>query len=176
MNWEFIKQNKKAIRFLLVFVGLYFALNTIYGFFIQHYYPTSDPFTRIISSEVVWFLSLFDYSIIGYTSQFSEYITVGNERENMIYIFEGCNGLNVMIVYLSFLVAFQGPRKLFIQFLGIGILGIHLLNLARVSLLYGVAFYFPEQLYFFHKYLFTGIIYSIVFVLWYLWVRKVRNE
>ncbi len=176
MNWEFVKQNRKAIQFLLVFVGLYFILNTIYGFFIQHYYPSSDPFTRIVSSQVTWFLSLFDSSIVAYPSEFSEYIAVGNDRENMIYVFEGCNGLNVMIVYLSFLVAFTGPRKLFIQFVAMGIAGIHLLNLARIGLLYGVAFYFPEQLYFFHKYLFTGIIYIIVFVLWYFWVRKVRHD
>src|SRR5206468_2678015 len=103
-----------------------------YGFFIQHYYPSSDPFTRMISSQVVWFLSLFDSSITGYPSQFSEYIAIANDRENMIYIFEGCNGLNVMVVYISFLIAFTGPRKLLILFVFIGITGIYLLNLARV--------------------------------------------
>jgi exosortase family protein XrtF len=176
MNLEFIKQNRKAIQFLLVFVGLYFALNTAYGFFIQYYYPTSDPFTRMVANQVIWILSVFDSSIIGYPSQFNEFIAVANDRANMIYIFEGCNGLNVMIVYLSFLLAFTGSRKLIIQFVAMGLVGIYLLNLIRIVLLYDVAFYFPEQLYFFHKYLFTGIIYSIVFVLWYFWVRRVRSE
>ena len=176
MNWEFIKENRKAIQFLLVFAGLYFVLNTLYGFYIQHYYPTSDPFTRVVSSQVVLFLSLFDSSITGYPSQFNEFIAVANDRENMIYVFEGCNGLNVMIVYLSFLIAFAGPRNLLFKFVALGMVGIYILNIGRVSLLYGVTFYFPEQLYFFHKYLFTGIIYVFVFVLWYFWVRKVRNE
>jgi len=175
MNWEIIKQNRKAIQFLLVFVGLYFGLNTVYGFFIQHYYPSSDPFTRLVASQVVWFLSLFDPSITGYPSQFSESIAVANDRENMIYVFEGCNGLNVLIVYLSFLFAFAGPVKLLFRFIAIGTVGIHLLNIGRVSMLYGVMFYFPDQVYFFHKYLFTGIIYIFVFALWYFWVRNVRN-
>lgn len=176
LNLDFIKENKKAIWFLLVFSGLYLILNTVYGFFIQHYYPSSDPFTRIVSSQVAWILSFFDPSVVNYPSAYSEYIAIANDRQNMIYVFEGCNGINVMIVYLSFLVAFKGPQKLLLQFTGMGIIGIYLLNLGRVILLYAVAFYFPEQLYFFHKYLFTGIIYTIVFLLWYFWVRKVRNE
>jgi exosortase family protein XrtF len=175
MNWDFIKKNTRAIQFLLVFIGLYFGLNTAYGFFIQYYYPGSDPFTRLIASQVVWLLSFFDPSIAAYPSQFSESIAVANDRENMIYVFEGCNGLNVLIVYLSFLLAFAGPRKLLIRFIVVGMIGIHLLNIGRVCLLYGVVFYFPDQVYFFHKYLFTGILYIFVFLLWYLWVRKVRN-
>ncbi|MGC4023580.1 MAG: exosortase family protein XrtF [Cyclobacteriaceae bacterium] len=176
MDFNFIKQNKNAIKFLLVFVALYLGLNTIYGFYTQSYLPTSDPITRSVSSQVVWVLSLFDESIVSFPSSFSEYVAVGNDRENLIYVFEGCNGINVMIVYLSFLVAFSGPLKPFLKYFSIGIISIHILNIARIGLLYGVAFYFPEQLYFFHKYLFTGIIYIIVFVLWYFWVRSVRHE
>src|SRR5258707_10927806 len=105
VNLEFIKENKRAIRFLLVFAGLYLVMNTVYGFFIQHYYPTSDPFTKIVSSQVAWILSFFDSSVTEYPSAYSEYIAIANDRQNMIYVFEGCNGLNVMIVYISFLVA-----------------------------------------------------------------------
>ncbi|MBS1680083.1 MAG: exosortase family protein XrtF [Bacteroidetes bacterium] len=175
MNFDFIKQNKKAITFLLVFVALYIGLNTIYGFYTQTFLPTSDPITRSVSSQVVWFLSFFDSSIASFPSGFSEYVAVGNDRETLIYVFEGCNGVNVVIVYFSFIVAFSGPVKLFAKYAGIGLISIHVLNIARIGLLYGVAFYFPEQLYFFHKYLFTGIIYVVVFVLWYFWVRSVKT-
>lgn len=175
MNLDFIQENRKAIWFLVVFAGLYLLLNSAYGLFIQHYYPTSDPFTRWVASQVVWLLSFFDPSVLAYPSIYNEHIAIANDRENMIYVFEGCNGINVMIVYVSFLVAFRGPLSPFLKFSGIGIVGIHLLNLFRVTLLYAVRFYFPDQLYFFHKYLFTGIIYVIVFVLWYYWVQRVKK-
>ena len=176
MNFDFIKENKKAIWFLLVFVGLYLVLNTVYGFFIQYYYPSSDPFTRLVTSQVVWFLSWFDSSIHFSPSSFVKNIAVANGQKVIIYVYEGCNGINVMIVYLCFLAAFRGSSTLFFKFLTVGVACIHALNLARVGLLYAVAIYFPGQLYFFHKFFFTGIIYVAVFVLWFYWVRSVKHE
>ena len=172
---EFLKQNFKAIRFLLVFIGLYLLLNTIYGFFVEQYYPTCDPFTKKVAGQIVFLLSWFDSSVTGFSSAYNANIAIANEEDNIIYFFEGCNGLNVMVVYLSFIAAFRGPTKLFIRFAILGVLGIHLLNLLRVSFLYGIATHFPSQLYFFHKYLFTGILYVIVFVFWYYWVKAVKN-
>ncbi len=171
-----IKENAKAFRFLLLFIGVYLILNTLYGFYIQYHYPGSDLFTRSIASQTVWFLNFFDQSIAYYPSSQVADIPIGNDRENVIYIFEGCNGLNVMIVYFSFLIAFTGPWKELVKFTLLGMVAIHIVNLMRIGLLYGVAFYFPEQLYFFHKYFFTGIIYVMVFVLWYYWIRRVRSN
>lgn len=173
---DFIKKNFKAIRFLLVFVGLYIVLNTIYGFFVEHYYPTCDPFTKQVANHIVWLLSFFEPAVTAFPSSFNEYIAIANKNDNIIYFFEGCNGLNVMIVYISFLVAFRGPWRLFLKYVVMGLIGIHLLNLLRVAMLYGVAIHFPTQLYFFHKYLFTGIIYVIVFVFWFYWIKAIKNE
>jgi exosortase family protein XrtF len=175
MNWGFFNQNRKAIQFLLIFIGLYLALKMIYGFYIQYYYPTSDPFTRLVASHVVWVLSFFDPTITAYPSQFNGHIALANDRENMIYISEGYNGLNVLIVYLSFLFAFAGPRKPLFQFIIIGLAGIYLLNIGRLCLLYGVRSYLPDQALFFQKYLLAVIIYGFVFVMWYFWIRKTRK-
>jgi exosortase family protein XrtF len=176
MGFDFIRENRKAIWFLLVFAGLYLILNTTYGVFIQHYYPTSDPFTSWVTKQVVWCSSWFDSSIGYRISLFTNKVEVFNEKGTVIYVFEGCNGLNVMIVYTVFLLAFRGSAGATMKIVGIGIAAIHLFNLLRIILLYVVAVYFRPQLYFFHKYLFTGIIYLFVFALWYLWVRKVKNE
>ena len=171
---NFIKENKKAIFFLLTFIGVYLVLNTLYGFYVRYYMPASDLLTRAVTGQVVWLLGFFDPSVTYYPSSMTEYIPVGNDRQNMIYVFEGCNGVNVIIVYFSFLVAFTGPWRALAKFTGIGIVAIHFINLLRIGLLYGVASHFPEQLYFFHKYFFTGIIYIMVFILWYLWVRHIN--
>ncbi len=170
-----IKENKPALRFLIVFVSIYLVLNTFYGLYINYYSPTADPVTKSVANQTVWILSFFDPTITDYPSIFVEYIPISNDRENVISVFEGCNGINVIIVYLSFLVAYKGPVRLFFAFLTLGSIGIHLLNLLRLTLLYAAAFYFPEYLYFFHKYLFTGIIYAMVFVLWFFWTKKIKD-
>jgi len=176
MDFEFINANKKSIRFLLIFIGLYLVLNISYGFFVQYYYPTSDPFTRWVTSQVTWLLSLFDSSVTCSGSLYTNKIAVMKGKEIVIQVFEGCNGLNVMIVYIVFLIAFRGSVGATIKFAVGGIAAIHLFNLTRIILLYIVALYFRPQLYFFHKYLFTGVIYAFVFGLWYVWVRNVKNE
>src|SRR2546421_5753822 len=99
-----IKENAKAIRFLFVFIGLYFVLNTLYGFYIQYHYPSSDLFTRSIARQVVWFLNFFDPTVTYYPASMDADIPIANERDNIIYVYEGCNGLNVMIVYFCFLI------------------------------------------------------------------------
>ncbi len=172
---DFIKENFKAIRFLLVFIGLYFFLNTIYIFFVEHYYPTSDPFTRQISNQIVWLLSFFDPTVAAFPSSFNEYIAVANKDDNIIYVSEGYNGLSVMIVYISFLVAFSGTVKLFLKFVVLGLIGIYFVNLLRVAMLYGVAIHFSSHLYFFQSYLFTGIIYLTVFIFWFYWIKAIKN-
>jgi exosortase family protein XrtF len=176
LDFNFIRENRNALIFLLVFASLYLVLNTAYGFYIQHYYPSSDPFTQNVTAQVVWFISLFDPSVTWQASILNNNVAVSNTMSTVIYVFEGCNGLNVMIVYLSFLLAFKGSPKKTLVFAGGGIVAIHLLNLLRLDLLYFVALYFQSQLYFVHKYLFTGIIYALVFVLWYFWVRSVKGE
>lgn len=58
----------------------------------------------------------------------------------------------------------------------LGILIIHLINLGRIYLLFLVALYRPNYLYFTHKYFFTGIIYIAIFALWYIWIIITKSQ
>jgi exosortase family protein XrtF len=168
---ELFKKYKSALRFLSIFVGLYLLLNTLYGVWIQHYYPQVDPFTISIAKQVAAILTFFGQAFSAGAELQSANVALLLNNEVVVYVFEGCNGINVMIVYLSFLVAYKGSRRHLLLFFFGGILLIYLLNLVRVALLAEVALFYPEQLYFFHKYLFTAFIYSVVFVLWYYWIK-----
>jgi len=176
VSFQFVRDNRKAVRFILVFAGMYLALNFIYGIYIQLYYPTSDPFTRAVTSQVTWLLALTDPSVSDAPAPFSSNIAVSNRNGTVLYVFEGCNGLNVMIVYVTFLLSFRGSIGRTVRFAAAGLLGIHVFNIIRIGLLYFVTLYFKSQLYFFHKYLFTGAIYVFVFTLWYFWVRSNKDE
>lgn len=168
---ELFLKHSPALRFLGIFVGFYLLLNTFYGFWIQHYYPHVDPFTVIIAEQVASILRFFDQPFLAQAQAKSFNITLWLDKKAVVNVFEGCNGINVMIVYFSFLVAYTGKFRSFLIFSLGGLILIYLLNLVRVALLVEVALFYPEQLYFFHKYLFTGFIYSVVFVLWYYWVK-----
>jgi exosortase family protein XrtF len=167
-------KNRVIILFLAKFIGLYLVLNTMYGFWIESYRPAADPLTRVVTVQSVWLISLFEEDISIGTKPGPNIPVVQADRV-IIEVFEGCNGLNVMIVFLCFVVAFSGTLKKTTIFCIAGILVIYLMNLFRVSMLFFVSKYYHEALYFFHKYAFTGGLYAAVFVMWYLWVQRFRD-
>jgi exosortase family protein XrtF len=149
--------------------------NTLYGLYVEYFEPNADPITSVVTRHVALILSVFhDGVTIGSTIR--THIPMFLNDDRIINVFEGCNGVNVMIVYVSFLVAFSGTWKKFLYFLLAGAAIIYVMNLVRVALLFEVALNFPNQLYFFHKFLFTGIIYAVVFVIWYFWIKSVRKN
>lgn len=167
-----IKQNKLALFFLARFVVLYFVLNTLYGFYIEWYSPGADPITNWVSRQTGLILSVFYQGISVATMPDSKYITLMMNGQVVVSVFEGCNGLNVTIVFLVFLIAYNVRwfRYWFFILSSIGL--IYVINLMRVTALFLVSLYFPDKLYLYHKFFFTGIIYSVVFFLWFKWIRK----
>jgi exosortase family protein XrtF len=173
---ELIRNNKQALLFLGKFVGLYIGLNTLYGIGVSYYLPAADPFTIMVSRHVGYFLSWFHDGISVVPSGESKNVAVQWIGNTIINVFEGCNGVNVWIVFTAFVVAFSRQWYKSWRFLLVGALVIYLINIVRVSMLFWVAHYFPDTLYFFHKFFFTAIIYAVVFVLWYGWVKKLRQH
>lgn len=173
---EIFKQNKNAIYFLMIFIGSYLLFNTLYGLFIESFGTRPDPITISISKQVAAILRLWGNSVNAVVIDKSNNVSLRNEYRSVISVYEGCNGLNVFIVFVSFLFAFKGELKLTVAFTLFGAICIHAMNLLRVALLYFVEIYWPRYLYLFHKYLFTGIIYAVVFALWYLWVKRTRRD
>ena len=91
--------------------------------------------------------------------------------ERTVSVFEGCNSLNVIIVMLAFLVAYQGRAKYYLWFIPLSIVVIYIANLIRIDALVFVSVYLPDYMYFTHKYFFTAFIYAVVFLLWFWWVK-----
>ena len=173
---KLFQENKPAILFLLTFVGLYLLLNTVYGFYVNSFLPEPDSITLVVSKHVAWVLSWWDESVTYALKAGYKNVILKNSYRTVIEVFEGCNSVNVMIVFVSFMAAFRGRLKSTLIFSLGGLIIIYLMNLFRVAMLYAIEIYWPRYLYFFHKYLFTGGIYAVVFLLWFLWAKNVKRE
>ena len=165
---------RPALMFVAKFVGLYLILNTIYAFYIESYNGGLDPVTYWVSQQTAGLLNLAGEEISIYRSEFSPKAFMVKDNDTVLSVYEGCNGLNVIFIFFAFIIAYKGNIKDTLWFTLLGILVIHLINLARIAMLYYVAVYIPNYMYFSHKYLFTGIIYIVVFVLWYIWASKLN--
>jgi exosortase family protein XrtF len=169
-----LKEYKHALIFLAKYIALYVALNSLYAWYIESYKPDPDPLTIAVTKHTAALLSIFDESVSYWVVPERSNVPLLKGNEIVVEVFEGCNSVNVILVFVSFIIAFQGNFRLFIIFLAGGSAVIYLMNLFRVMALYWVALHFPEALYFFHKFLFTGAIYVVVFALWYYWTIKVK--
>ena len=168
------KEFKPALSFLLVFAFAYFIGNMLYGAYVEYYKPRPDPVSFWVTSQSAFLLTVFSEPVQAYASKDEPIVMLANQKRTVLRVFEGCNGLNVMIVFLSFVVAFGGKTKHVIVFLFMGFLLIHIVNLVRILLLYYTALYRPSFFYYFHKYFFTAMLYLIVFALWFAWIEWTR--
>jgi exosortase/archaeosortase family protein len=86
----------------------------------------------------------------------------------------------VMVLYAGFIVCWPGGRSggrsgvrlRMIKFLAGGWVLILLLNILRCTALALISLHKPESVDFYHHYLFTFLIYGVIFWLWYLFTQS----
>lgn len=158
-------------KFLLV----YFVGNLIYGFFVESYGSVCDPITINVSRQTAWLLEAAGFQADVVVNPTQPTVFLKGYARVIVNIFEGCNGINVMIVFVAFIVAFPGRYPAYLWFIPAGLLIIHIMNLLRIFFLYYASLNVSEYFYYFHKYIFTSILYCIVFALWFVWVIKFND-
>lgn len=172
---EVLKEFRPSLIFLSKFLVVYLAGNIIYGIYVESFGERADDLTRWVGAQTSWLLNK-----NGYTTSLEQVagmpkLALKNGKDVVLYVYEGCNGMNVMIVFVAFLVAFGGSFRRAMVFAFGGILIIHLLNLLRVILLFNLAASGSVHFYYYHKYLFTASLYLAVFCLWAAWVMKLNG-
>ena len=170
-----MKELKPAFRFLAVFIGAYFCLNILYGIWISSFGSSADYATKVVTNQTALLLNVFGEDTHTAPKASSPAISILNDKGAVLSVFEGCNGINLMIVFVSFLAAFGGKAKNMTWFIPLGLFLIYLANLMRVMMLYFIAKYQNEYFYYAHKYVLTAFLYLMVFALWWWWIEKVNK-
>ena len=173
---ELLKEFKPALIFLGKFLALYFIGNILYGVYIESHGEQPDGITWLVTGQTSWILDLAGYETAIADVPEAAKVSLMQNGDVVLHVYEGCNGLNVMIVFIAFLFAFGGPLKKLAIFLPLGLFIIHLVNLMRVSLLFHLALNNSQQFYYYHKYFFTATLYAVVFALWAVWVIRFNEK
>jgi len=170
------REFKPALRFVGWFVGLYVVGNLLYGLYVTSCGNTPDAITQAVSRQSAWLLSQLGFEAGAKANPVGPTVWLQRGRTTVLDVYEGCNGVNVFIVFVAFVVAFGGPRKKLVWFLPLGMLLLHLANLARLVFLYWIALNHAAYFYYVHKYIFTLAIYAVVFVLWMRWIKETNGR
>ena len=172
---KYFIQYKPFLLFLGKFLLTYLLLTFIYESYLNQFDIRKfevDGFTQFVAKQTKDLLIFFnsDAGIAANTTEPS--IKLFYNQQFMAKIIEGCNGLSVIILFISFVVAFTGKWKHTILYCIGGSLIIHIFNVARIALLCVLMYYFPKQEHLLHSVVFPLFIYGVVFILWVIWVRK----
>ena len=160
------------------FFVVYFILTFGYQQFLNQYNTKLfevDAITKLVAKQSVFVMKWFDNSAKLTPNFFDASVKLYYKNNYVSRVVEGCNAVSVIILFVSFVVAFAGKLKPTILFLILGVLLIHLFNILRIAFLNILIFKYPNQKQLLHGVFFPLLIYGLVFGLWVIWVNKFSN-
>ncbi|MFK5958807.1 MAG: exosortase family protein XrtF [Lutibacter sp.] len=172
-----MQSNKTVVLFLIKFFGVYILLFLIYSVYLNKTQSTSGvfacaPITKTVAKQTQYLLNTIGYNSIieQHTEEVSVKLFVN--KKFVARIIEGCNAVSIIILFISFIIAFSSNFKTTFLFIIAGSLLIYYLNIFRITIIAIALYEFPQYQYILHDIIFPLIIYGITFLLWFVWVKK----
>lgn len=161
----------------LIFIGTFFAayivLTVLYKLYLGSFGTDEmDGITKLVCTNVEQLMQLFSSDSKITESIIKASYDISYNNKYVARIVEGCNAISVIILFVSFVLAFSGKLKQTFLFILTGIILIYIFNITRIALLAALLYHYPESRHFLHNVLFPLIIYGVVFILWVIWVKK----
>lgn len=158
-----------------MFLLVYGALSLAYKFYLDFsknggYYP--DYVTNLVAHQTKALLNAVGYNAVAIPHPDEPSLKLVVRGKYVARVVEGCNAMSVIILFISFIVAFSGKPKttLFYGLAGSALL--YSVNLVRIAVLALGLFHYPWRRETLHKVIFPLLIYGMVFLLWMLWVKR----
>jgi len=168
--------NKKLLFFFLKLFALVIIWECGYCFILQPARVPDKQLTNIITSGVTKCMNLFSPSSSTYT-----WVRYAGKEYDADYIYKNgkaafiiadtCNGLSLMAIYVGFIILMPYPIKRKIVFAVSGVIVLTIANIIRCGLLYWIYRRHPGMFEFNHHYLFTILMYLLIFYGWILFTK-----
>jgi exosortase family protein XrtF len=166
---------KLVFRFIVTFVAVYTSLTLAYGWYLSlsdgsMYYP--DFMTNLVARQTESLLNGIGYNttIAAHAHEPSMKIIINGKY--VARVVEGCNALSIIILFISFIVAFAGKLKATLLYCFAGSILIYAFNLIRIAILSIGLYHYPWRREILHTVIFPLLIYGTVFLLWMVWVNR----
>lgn len=192
MDAFYSKDGVRIPRPVLIFFLKAFALFVVWkAFYIFFLFPTralDRPLTGFIGASTASMLNVgsgpVHYRAVeaGDTSQVddkrvvSTAMDIRRDGRQTLRIADACNGLELMVLYAGFIFCFPAPAGKKLRYIPLGILLIMGMNILRCTALVWIFIHYNKYLDFSHHFLFTFLIYGLIFLLWFLFTKNLRSH
>lgn len=166
---------KPFLLFLFRFLIVYLILTFGYQKYLAQFNATQfevDDVTKLVANHTKQTLLFFNFDSTTSIHESQPAVKFFFNNKFIARIVEGCNAVSVIILFVTFVLAFTGKWKPTVIFISIGSGLIYCLNVVRIALLVGLIYYYPNQESLLHEVIFPLFIYGAVFLLWIVWVNK----
>lgn len=175
--------HESANRFILYFFVKLVLLTSVwfvcYNLLLKPNRTIDRPLTNFITASVTQTINLVSS---GAPISWEEDL-IRNNRAHLIKdqrrvfgIHDVCNGIDLMFIYVGVIFLLPGSLKRKFVYAGSGILIIILANIIRVCLLYAIYVHYRTAFDFSHHYLFTILMYVLIFYGWLLFIKSQRGS
>ena len=161
---------KNVLRFLIRAAVLVIIWELLYNFVLRPAGIPDDQLTRAVQLGGMKVLSWF-YNDVGEDGS----IVILNGKK-AVSIARQCNGLELIVLYLGFILCLPSTFKRMISFSVVGLFVIYVLNVVRTALLAAMYDHNHSLTDFAHHYVFKIIIYAVVFLGWVLYTKKDKKH
>ncbi|WP_456378162.1 exosortase family protein XrtF [Lutibacter sp.] len=172
-----MKSNKTVVLFLIKFFGTYMLLFFMYSMYLNKTQKTSGllscaPITNTVAKQTKFLLNNLGYTseIEQHTEEVSVKLFVNDKFVSRVI--EGCNSISIIILFISFIIAFSSGFITTFLYIIFGSLLIYFSNIFRIAIISIALYKYPQYQEILHNIIFPLIIYGITFILWFIWVQK----
>ncbi len=150
------------------FVARYVAVLSA-GFLLLALRPVNDhvvnPYTTFVANESALALNLF-----GEHARVAGQLLTSSRFS--VTIFNGCNGLEAILIFVSGVVAFPAPWRRKLLGVLLGFVAIQVFNVIRVVSLFYIGVFEPAWFNVSHVFIWQSLVIVFGVVLWLVWVRR----
>lgn len=174
---QLLKKYAPVLRFIFTFAGAYLLLAVLYQFYLQNFTASPpDYLTQLVATQSESLVTAMGYTAEVQTPNLQSALQFNINGKLVAQIIEGCNAVSVLILFVSFMIAFWGKGLLGFLYTFAGIALIYAVNILRIALMAVGIYEYPQHTVFLHNIVFPLIIYGLVFMLWVGWIITVSKQ
>ena len=140
--------------------------------------------TRIIGEGTIIVINIFSNPKLSKAHcEGSDYIDVNGgevilvrDHHSLLRIGGPCNGLELMLIYLGVIALLPGSKMVKSLYISVGVFALMIANMFRCAGLQYIYVYYPQLFETTHHYLFTLVMYVLIFIGWVMYINKVKQD
>ena len=172
-KWSSLGPAKQFIIKSVLCVGLW---RLLYNYVLQPIRFPDNILTKVIGEGTIVFINIISKSTLPKAycidSKFGGEVILVRAKHIILRIGDACNGLELMLIYVGVIALLPGEIKRKAAYIGLGLILLMIANMLRCAGLEWVYEFYRPFFETTHHYLFTLVMYVLIFIGWSLYINK----